>query len=204
MQNFSVQTGLSLHQALAFCFIRFPSIAGLLPQPFASFPPSPCFPNLVCGTDRLAVEKKNNPVLHCPFKLILCCLQMTEANSTYIKICSPVGSDDFRNLFNAQSWEAIISSSWALTFYRFVYCFSEWKLKQGSSEILRKLVISSLIHLQPLSWPTQLSVLLMCLQFQRHFVKFLNQEADITAMMEFCSIWFVCLFICFSWKLLAL
>lgn len=103
---------------------RFPSIAYLLPQPFASFPPSPCLPNLVCGTDRLAGEKKNNPVLHCPFKLILCCLRMTEANTTYIKICSVVSSDDFRNLFNAQSWETIVSSSWASIFYRFVYCFS--------------------------------------------------------------------------------
>lgn len=71
----------------------------------------------------------------------------------------------------------------------------EWKLKQGSSEILRKLVISSLIHLQPLGWPTQLPVLLMCSQFQRHFVKFLNQEADIANMFGFCSVWFVYLFV---------
>jgi len=49
---------------------------------------------------------------------------MTEANSTYIKICSPVGSDNFRSLFNAQSWETIISSSWASTFRRYIYCFS--------------------------------------------------------------------------------
>lgn len=73
--------------------------------------------------------------------------------------------------------------------------FQEWKLKQGSSEILRKLVISSLIHLQPLGWSTQLSVLLMCSQFQRHFVKFLNQEAGIADMLGFCSVWFVCLFV---------
>lgn len=106
----------------------------------------------------------------------------------------PVGSDDFRNLFNAQSWETIISSYWASPFYRFVYCFSEWKLKQGPSEIIRKLVISSLIHLKPLGWPTQLLVLLMCLQFQRCFVKFLNKEADITNMLGFCSIWLLGLF----------
>lgn len=131
---------------------------------------------------------------------------MTEANSSYIKICSPMGSDDFRNLFNAQSWDIIISSCWASTFYRFVYCFSEWKLKQGSSEIIRKLVISSLVHLKPLGWPTQLFVLLMCLQFQRCFVKFLKKEADITNMLGFffnLVAWFVCLFICFLWKLLA-
>lgn len=126
MQNYSVKTGLSLHQALAFCFIK-----DFLPQPIyfhslllPSLPP-PAFPISFVGQTGLLGKKKNNPVLHCPFKLILCCLRMTEANTTYIKICSLVSSDDFRNLFNAQSWETIVSSSWASTFYRFVYCFSQ-------------------------------------------------------------------------------
>lgn len=56
--------------------------------------------------------------------LMLGCLWMTEANNTFVKICSPVGSNDFKNLFTAQFWESIILSSWASTFCRFVYCFN--------------------------------------------------------------------------------